>query len=91
MSSNQDENIAQIVSQTLSTVGLQGVINMTESPTGDSRFGLISGLFLERGFVSELFIEQASPSADKQNTTQNVVELEKPLVLVVADKITKVS
>ena len=64
---------------------------MTESSTGESQFGLINGLFLERGFVSPLFVEEAGPNADKQNVLQNIIELEKPLVLVVADKITKVS
>jgi hypothetical protein len=38
-------------------VGLEGVINMTESPTGYTRFALVNGLVLERGFVSELFLE----------------------------------
>jgi hypothetical protein len=34
VSSNYNENIADIVAKTLITVGLDGVINMTESPTG---------------------------------------------------------
>jgi hypothetical protein len=38
-------------------VGLEGVINMTESPTGFSRFALVNGLVVERGFVSNLFVE----------------------------------
>jgi chaperonin GroEL (HSP60 family) len=57
VSSNYNKNIAEIVAKTLSTVGLDGVINMTESPTGYSRFALVNGLVLERGFVSPLFSE----------------------------------
>ena len=34
VSSNYDQNISQIVAKTLAEVGLDGVINMTESPTG---------------------------------------------------------
>lgn len=54
--------MAEIVAKTLTTVGLDGVINMTESPTGFSRFALVNGLVLERGFVSPLFLE-----TDKDN------------------------
>ena len=42
---------------TLNTVGLDGVINITESPTGFSRFAMVNGLVYERGFVSSLFVE----------------------------------
>ncbi len=59
VSSNNNQAIAEIVAKTLSTVGLEGVINMTESPTGQSRFALVNGLVLERGFVSPLFVETA--------------------------------
>lgn len=38
-------------------VGLDGVINMTESPTGFSRFALVNGLVLERGLVTDQFTE----------------------------------
>ena len=56
VSSNYNKNVAEIVAKTLNTVGLEGVINMTESPTGYSRFALVNGLVLERGFVSPLFV-----------------------------------
>jgi chaperonin GroEL len=84
VSSNYNETIAEVVAKTLTSVGLDGVINMTESPTGQTRFALVNGLVIERGYVNELFA-QTSPSKTL------AVELEHPLVLVVADKITKVS
>lgn len=59
VSSNYNKSIAEIVAKTLSTVGLEGVINMTESPTGFSRFALVNGLVIERGMVSPLFVESA--------------------------------
>jgi chaperonin GroEL (HSP60 family) len=57
VSSNYNRSVAEIVAKTLNTVGLEGVINMTESPTGYSRFALVNGLVVERGFVSNLFVE----------------------------------
>jgi len=59
VSSNYNQNVSEIVSKTLMTVGLEGVINLTESPTGMSRFALVNGLVIERGFVSPLFVESA--------------------------------
>lgn len=65
----------------MTTVGLDGVINMTESPTGLTQFALVNGLVIERGFVSELFLQDKGLAC----------EFEQPLVLVIADKITKVA
>ena len=83
VSSNYNENVAAIVAKTMVTVGLDGVINMTESPTGQTQFALVNGLVLERGYVSELFTIQ---EGNKHN-----LALDLRLVLVLADKITKVA
>lgn len=90
IASNDNRIVTEIVSKTLGNVGLDGVINMTESPTGFSRFALVNGLVLERGLVSELFAE-FEPTEGREMLAGNCVELEHPLVLVVADKITQVS
>lgn len=58
VSSNYDENIAGIVAKTMHEVGINGVVNIVESPTGVTRFGMINGLVFERGFVSEGFITE---------------------------------
>jgi chaperonin GroEL (HSP60 family) len=70
VSSNYSDTVASIVAKTLMTVGLEGVINMTESPTGHSRFALVNGLVIERGFVSPLFVESAK-FADAQAGKQH--------------------
>lgn len=57
VSSNYNSSVAEIVAKTLNTVGLEGVINITESPTGWSRFAMVNGLVYERGYVSQLFVE----------------------------------
>ena len=69
IASNYNPEIAQIVAKTLNTVGLDGVVNLTESPTGFSRFAMINGLVYERGYVSPLFVETLSQEgeAGKQN------------------------
>jgi chaperonin GroEL len=58
VSSNYNQNIARIVAKTLSSVGLNGVINMVESPTGISKFNLVNGLVFERGFVTDAFVTE---------------------------------
>ena len=64
VASNNNRAVSEIVAKTLSTVGLDGVINMTESPTGYSRFALVNGLVIERGLVTDLFA-QTDPQQDK--------------------------
>ena len=94
VSTNFNSNIAEIVAKTLNTVGLEGVINMTESPTGVTRFAMVNGLVIERGFVSPLFAESLNTGdeeAFRDNKLDNIVELEQPLVLVIANKISQVS
>ena len=49
--------MAEIVAKTLNTVGVDGVVNMQESPTGFSRFAMVNDLVYERGYVSPLFVE----------------------------------
>lgn len=87
VSSNHTERIADIVAQTLTTVGVDGVMNIVESPTGESAFKLVNGLIFPRGFVSNLFVQEASGG----NTVEQCLELDQPLVLVVTDKIKDVS
>ena len=64
VSSNYNQAVAGIVAKTLNTVGLEGVVNITESPTGFSRFAMVNGLVFERGYVSSLFLETMSGSDD---------------------------
>lgn len=88
IASNQNLVVAEVVAQTLAMVGLEGVVNMTESSNGFTRFALVNDFVLERGFVSDLFTEDEE---GKQLGPERMVELEQPLVLVVSDRITEVS
>lgn len=52
VSSNYNEKIAEIVSKVLMSVGLDGTLNIIQSPTGLTNFKLVNGLIFDRGFVS---------------------------------------
>lgn len=56
VSCNHNEKIANIVSKVITTVGIDGVMNIVESPTGLTNFELVNGLIFNRGFVSSNFI-----------------------------------
>lgn len=55
VSSNYNQGIARIVAKTMDNVGINGSVNIVESPTGNTRFNLVNGLIYERGLVSEAF------------------------------------
>ena len=40
------------------------MVNITESPTGFSRFAMVNGLVFERGYVSPLFLETMSQEGE---------------------------
>ena len=73
VSSNFNMEVAEIVAKTLSSVGLDGVINMTESPTGFNRFAMVNGLVIERGLVDPLFLESIDASEGPE-INQNTVD-----------------
>lgn len=83
VSSNHNERIADIIAKVLTTVGIDGVMNIVESPTGLTGFKLTNGLIFNRGLVSpHLVCEEAGG-----NVVEQSLEFDHPLVLVVADKI----
>ena len=51
---------------------------MTESPTGFSRFAMVNGMVIERGFVDSLFVEtlDAADENNKDAIIGNFMELE---------------
>lgn len=42
----------------MTTIGPDGVVNIIESPTGETKFNLVNGLIFERGYVSEAFVTE---------------------------------
>lgn len=59
------------------------MMNIIESPTGLTDFKLVNGLIFSRGFVSPNFVQEEAGG----NTLEQCIELDHPLVLVVANKI----
>jgi len=53
VSSNHNQRIAGIVSKVINSVGIEGTMHITESPTGLTDFKLVNGLVFNRGFVNE--------------------------------------
>ena len=82
VSSNYDSLIARIVAKTMITVGINGSVNIIESPTGDTRFNLVNGLIYDRGLVTDAFAPEFK--------VEQRCEMEYPLVLVITNKITDV-
>lgn len=58
VSSNYNSVIARIVAKTMMTVGINGNVNIVESPTGLSHFKLVNGLIFDRGFVTDAFVTE---------------------------------
>ena len=83
VSSNYNERVSSIISQVLMSVGLDGMMNIIESPTGLTDFKLVNGLIFSRGFVSPNFVQEKAGG----NTLEQCIELDHPLVLVVANRI----
>jgi chaperonin GroEL len=86
VSSNHNEKVSEIISQVLMSVGLDGIMNIVESPTGENAFKLVNGLIFPRGLVSNNFVQDEAGG----NKVEQVIEFDHPLVLVVADKISEV-
>lgn len=58
VSSNYNSVIARIVAKTMMTVGINGNVNIVESPTGLSLFKLVNGLIFDRGFITDAFVTE---------------------------------
>ena len=78
VSSNHDENIAQIVSKAIQISGLVGTVEIEESPNGITTLEVVDGLFLSRGIASEDLFHKED---------ENEVEMQYPLILLLEDKL----
>lgn len=58
VSSNYNRDIARIVAKTMASVGMNGTVNIVESPTGQTKFNLVNGLVYERGLITDSFVTE---------------------------------
>lgn len=86
VSSNFNEEVSDIIAKVLMTVGLDGTLNIIESPTGLNNFKLVNGLIFDRGFVNPQFVQEEADG----NKVEQSINFDHPLVLVVGDRITSV-
>lgn len=78
VSANGDEYIGGLISEAMSKVGSSGLVTVEKSKTTSTSLELVSGIKIERGYVSPYFCNDE----DKMRSV-----LEDPFVLIVSDKI----
>ena len=78
ISSNNDNNIGDLISKAFDKVGKEGVITVEEAKGTDTYVNVVEGMQFDRGFLSPYFVT----NADKM-----ITELENPYILLIDKKI----
>ncbi|MBC8475686.1 MAG: chaperonin GroEL [Bacteroidetes bacterium] len=81
ISANNDPEVGALIAQAIEKVGLEGVVHIEESKTGDTYLETVEGMQFDRGFKSPYFVTD-------NNTMQSV--LDNPAVLVMDHKLNSV-
>lgn len=78
ISANNDESIGKIVAEAFQKTGLEGVITIDESNTGETYLKIVEGLNFDRGYISPYFMRNQSTLA---------CQLDNPYILISEGKI----
>jgi chaperonin GroEL len=81
ISANNDPETGKLISTAIEKVGMEGVVHIEESKTGETYLETVEGLQFDRGYKSPYFVTN-------NNTMTSV--LENPLILIANQKITQV-
>jgi len=81
ISSNNDTEVGKLIATAIDKVGMEGVVHIEESRTGETYLETVEGLQFDRGYKSPYFV------TNNNNMTST---LENPLVLLADQKITQV-
>ena len=81
ISANNDPETGKLIATAIGKVGMEGVVHIEESKTGETYLETVEGLQFDRGYKSPYFVT---------NNNTMTSTLENPLVLIVDQKITQV-
>jgi len=80
ISANNDVETGKLIAQALDKVGVEGVVSIEESKTGETYLEIVEGMQFDRGYKSPFFVTN-------NNTMQAV--LEEPSIFIFDGKITQ--
>ncbi len=78
ISANNDDEIGQIIADSMAAVGFDGIITAGESKTGETYVEIVEGMQFSNGYISPYFIT---------NQEKGTVEFDKPIILLYDGKI----
>ena len=81
ISANNDPETGKLISTAIEKVGLEGVVHIEESRTGETYLETVEGLQFERGYKSPYFVT---------NNNNMTATLDNPLILIADQKLTQV-
>ena len=81
ISANNDPETGKLIATAIDKVGMEGVVHIEESRTGETYLETVEGLQFERGYKSPYFVT---------NNTTMTSTLDNPLILIADQKITQV-
>ena len=81
ISANNDVETGQLIATAIDKVGMEGVVHIEESRTGETYLETVEGLQFPRGYKSPYFVT---------NNSSMTATLENPLILIADQKITQV-
>lgn len=81
ISANNDEELGQLIADSIKQVGFDGIITIGESKTNETFVELVEGLQFNSGYLSPYFIT---------NQEKATIDFEKPIILLYDGKITNI-
>ena len=81
ISANGDEEIGSLISEAMKSVGVDGIVTVEESRTGDTSLEIVEGIQIDKGYKSLYFVT---------NNDTMTATLNKPKILLYNGKLTQV-